>query len=75
MRTVAMAMSKPDDLLNICEVLFKELYKAGFKDMRCALIHIFNDEKEISMITIILTLQEGKLQQYRAKGIQSLNLF
>jgi hypothetical protein len=32
-------------LLNICEVLFKELYKAGFKDMRCALIHIFNDEK------------------------------
>jgi signal transduction histidine kinase len=44
-RTVAMAMSKPDDLLNICEVLFKELYKAGFKDMRCALIHIFNEEK------------------------------
>ncbi|MGB4844699.1 MAG: ATP-binding protein [Ferruginibacter sp.] len=44
-RAVAMSMSKPDDLLNICEVLFKELSKTGFQDIRCALIHIFNDDK------------------------------
>ncbi|MEO5946494.1 MAG: nuclear transport factor 2 family protein, partial [Chitinophagaceae bacterium] len=44
-RTVAMGMKKPDDLLNICEVLFIELNKIGFKNMRCSLIHIFNDEQ------------------------------
>ena len=44
-RAVAMGMSKPDDLLNICEVLFKELDKIGFKDVRCSHIHIFNDKK------------------------------
>ncbi len=44
-RTVAMGMKKPDDLLTICEVLFNELYKIGFKKMRCSLIHIFKDEQ------------------------------
>ncbi len=44
-RAVAMSMNKPDDLLNICEVLFKEFHKLGFDEIRNAMINIHNDEK------------------------------
>ncbi|HSL90883.1 MAG TPA: nuclear transport factor 2 family protein, partial [Ignavibacteriaceae bacterium] len=44
-RTVAMGMNKSDDLLNICEVTFKEFKKIGFDNLRNAIIHILNDEK------------------------------
>ena len=44
-RTVAMSMNKPDDLLSICEVLFKELRALGFTELRNALIYTFVDEK------------------------------
>jgi len=40
-----MSMNKPDDLLNICEVLYKEFQKLGFGELRNAIIHILNDEK------------------------------
>jgi signal transduction histidine kinase len=43
-RTVALRMSKPDDLLNICEILFNELKALGFSELRNALIHTFVDE-------------------------------
>src|SRR4026207_859463 len=33
-RAVAMGMKKSDDLLGICEVLFKELQTLGFNDVR-----------------------------------------
>ena len=44
-RAVAMSMMKPDDLLNICEELFKEFQKLGFGELRNAMINIHNDEK------------------------------
>ena len=44
-RTVAMSMEKPDDILKICEALFKELQKSGFSELRNALINTFVDEK------------------------------
>jgi len=44
-RTVAMGMNKPGDLLNICEVLFKELQLLGFNELRNAMIHKFVDEQ------------------------------
>ena len=44
-RTVAMSMNKPDDLLNICEILFSEFKSLGFKELRNAMINIHNDEK------------------------------
>jgi hypothetical protein len=44
-RAQAMGMHKPDDLLNVCKVLFKELILLGFGDIRNALIHTFNDEE------------------------------
>ncbi len=45
-RAVAMGMNKADDLLGICEVLFKELQKLGFNELRNSMINIHNDEKE-----------------------------
>jgi len=44
-RAAAMSMMKPDDLLNVCEVLFKECLKLGFGGLRNAMINIHNDEK------------------------------
>ena len=45
-RTVAMGMKKPDDLLSINEILFKELQTLGFSELRNTLIHTFVDEKK-----------------------------
>jgi signal transduction histidine kinase len=45
-RAVAMGMRKPDDLLNICEILYKELCNLGFDELRNAMINIHDDEKE-----------------------------
>jgi signal transduction histidine kinase len=42
-RTQALAMQMPDDLLNVCKVLFKELSLLGFSEIRNAIIHTFND--------------------------------
>ncbi|HSR16666.1 MAG TPA: hypothetical protein VLM39_01140, partial [Ignavibacteriaceae bacterium] len=44
-RAQAMGMTKPDDLLSICETQFTELQKLGFNEIRNAIIHIFNDEE------------------------------
>ena len=48
-RTVAMGMSKSEDLLSICEVSFRELQKLGFDDLRNAVIHVHNDEQKYFM--------------------------
>src|SRR6185312_3988096 len=44
-RTVAMSMMKPGDLLNISKALFAELKLLGFTELRNALINTFNDEQ------------------------------
>ena len=48
-RAVAMSMNKPDDLLSICEVSFKEFQKLGFENIRNAIIHIPNDQQKYFM--------------------------
>ena len=45
-RAVAMGMRKPNDLLNICEVLYKELFNLGFDELRNSMINIHNDENK-----------------------------
>lgn len=45
-RAQAMGMTKPDDLLNICEVMFKEFQSLGFRELRNAMINIHNDDKK-----------------------------
>ncbi len=45
-RTVAMSMSKPDNLLNIAESVFKELQGLGFNELRNAIIQTFVDDKK-----------------------------
>jgi len=44
-RTRAVGMRNPDELLNICESLFIELKSLGFSEIRNSLITDFNDEK------------------------------
>jgi len=44
-RTVAMGMRKPDDLLSICGILFGELRNMGLDELRNTMINIHNDEK------------------------------
>ncbi len=43
-RAVAMGMNKPEDILSISKVLFTELKRLGFGDIRNTLISIFNDD-------------------------------
>ncbi|MBS1923983.1 MAG: nuclear transport factor 2 family protein [Bacteroidetes bacterium] len=43
-RTVTMAMNTASDILNICQVFFKELKALGFKDLRNALINFWDDK-------------------------------
>ncbi|MGB5849905.1 MAG: nuclear transport factor 2 family protein, partial [Ignavibacteriaceae bacterium] len=42
-RAQAMAMTKPDDTLSICEILFKEFQTLGFTEIRNSMINIHND--------------------------------
>ena len=43
-REIALRMRMPEDLLSICEIVFKELRKLGFKDIRNTMINIHDDE-------------------------------
>ncbi|HQY21518.1 MAG TPA: hypothetical protein PLD63_14015, partial [Ignavibacteria bacterium] len=45
-RTIAMGMRKPNDLLDISEILYKELKDLGFSEIRNAMINIHNDEEK-----------------------------
>ena len=44
-RAQALGMKKPDDLPGICEILFGELRKLGFSELRNAMINIHDDEQ------------------------------
>ncbi len=44
-RAVAMSMRKPEDLLDIVEVLFRELQTLGFRELRNTNINIHDDDK------------------------------
>lgn len=44
-RAVAMSMHKSEDLLNVSEILYMELYKLGINELRNAMINIHNDEQ------------------------------
>ena len=44
-RTVAMAMRKPTDLLEICKIVYAELHYLGFGELRNAMINIHYDNK------------------------------
>ena len=44
-RAQALGMRKPDDLLDICEILYLELYKMGFEELRNAMINIYEEGK------------------------------
>ncbi|MBL7738890.1 MAG: nuclear transport factor 2 family protein [Chitinophagaceae bacterium] len=45
-RAQALGMRKPEELTNICEVLFKELKQLGFAELRNSMINIHDDGKK-----------------------------
>ncbi len=45
-RTVALTLTKSDEMLDIAQVLYEQLLALGFKDIRNAIIDIHNDETE-----------------------------
>ncbi|MBL7723948.1 MAG: nuclear transport factor 2 family protein [Chitinophagaceae bacterium] len=45
-RAQALGMHKPEELTNICEVLFKELKQLGFTELRNSMINIHDDDKK-----------------------------
>jgi len=52
-RAMAMAMTKPDDLLGTCKVLYEELHALGFGELRNALINIHDDAKYLERYVYI----------------------
>ena len=44
-RTVAMSMNKPDDMVNVCNVISDQLQLLGIKDIRNVQTAIINEEK------------------------------
>ncbi|MFH6767988.1 ATP-binding protein [Gaetbulibacter aquiaggeris] len=44
-RAVALSMGQPEDLSNVCEILFKELKSLGFSEIRNTMVNIHNDEQ------------------------------
>ncbi|MBK6773278.1 MAG: nuclear transport factor 2 family protein [Ignavibacteria bacterium] len=45
-RAIALGMSRSEELLNVCEILFKELKTLGFDELRNTMINIHNDEEK-----------------------------
>ena len=43
-RTMAMGISKPPDLLDVCEIMFIELQNMGFNELRNSMINIHEDQ-------------------------------
>src|SRR5579862_394456 len=58
-RAVAMSMNQPEDLLNICETVYKEFSAFGFADLRNAMINIHDDENK-SFVNYDYSVEMGK---------------
>ncbi len=51
-RAVAMAMKKSDEVINVCEVMYKELQSLGFTNIRNAQIALKNDSRQSYSISV-----------------------
>ncbi|MEP6952301.1 MAG: hypothetical protein ABI863_23620, partial [Ginsengibacter sp.] len=63
-RAVAMAMRKSEELINVCEVMYKELTSLGFTNIRNAQIAIKNDARKSYTVyeysdEVAITLEEA----------------
>ena len=67
-RTVAMGMNKTDDILSISEVLFFELRKLKFDNIRNAIIHVYKDEEGYFIDYDYSEFLKGSVNQIPYKG-------
>ena len=51
-RAVAMAMKKSEEVINVCEVMYKELQSLGFTNIRNAQIALKNDSRQSYSISV-----------------------
>jgi len=70
-RTVALGMHRPDDLLDVCKVLFKQLLSIGFVEIRNAMINI-HDDADKSFINYDYSDQLGKSTNHLTYSIHPL---
>src|SRR6476660_5108770 len=70
-RTVALGMHRPDDLLHVCKVLFKQLLSIGFVEIRNAMINI-HDDADKSFINYDYSDQLGKSTNHLTYNIHPL---
>ncbi|MFL0354668.1 ATP-binding protein [Xanthomarina sp. GH4-25] len=74
-RSIAMGMSKPNDLMNICKAVFTELQSLGFNELRNTMIHSF-PEDDSYFINYDYSDKTGKnINQMSAKGDLMLEKF
>lgn len=74
-RTSAMGMNKPEDLLRICENIFAELKMLGFNDLRNSLIHTFNDEDDYFLDYDYSDYTGGSISRIPCKGLPMIENF
>lgn len=74
-RTVAMSMQKPDDLLKIAEVLYKELVALGFDEIRNALIQTFVDGADYFLDYDYSDFTGGNKSRIKMKGHATIEKF
>ncbi len=74
-RTAAMGMKKPDDLLRICEIVFIELKTLGFHEIRNAMINTFEDHNEYFLDHDFSDYTGGKISRIPTKGDQTVERF
>ncbi len=74
-RAAALAMHKPEDLLNVCEVMYKELKTLGFDEIRNAMIHTFDKEDEFFLDYDYSGIVGGKISQIPTKGFPIIEYY
>ncbi|WP_336517112.1 ATP-binding protein [Pollutibacter soli] len=75
LRAVALAMRIPDDLLNVCKVLFKELIELGISQLRNAIIQSYVDEKRFFTDYDYSDFSGGVVSQIPYKGNKTIESF
>ncbi len=74
-RTVAMSMHKPQDLLGISKAVFKELQLLQFTDLRNAIIHTYSDEQNAFLDYDYADFTKGYISNIPYKGNSIIEKF
>ena len=74
-RSIAMGMSKPNDLMNICKVVFTELQSLGFNELRNTMIHSFPEDESYFINYDYSDTTGSNINQIAVKGNPAMEKF